>query len=90
MEVEERSFTAEEAQGADEAFVTSASAFVMPVVEIDGVKLGGGTPGRVADTAEGNLSGRKPQIGRLISVPHPSRQRMATVPTSVWHRTCKS
>lgn len=48
MEVEERSFSIEEAQGADEAFVTSASAFIMPVVEIDGVKLGDGTPGKVA------------------------------------------
>ncbi len=48
MEVEERAFTIEEAQKADEAFTTSASAFVMPVVEIDGVELGEGTPGRVA------------------------------------------
>jgi D-alanine transaminase len=48
IEVEERSFSLEEAQGADEAFVTSASAFVMPVVEIDGAKLGDGRPGRVA------------------------------------------
>ena len=48
MEVEERSFTLAEAQAADEAFVTSASAFVMPVVEIDGVALGTGKPGRVA------------------------------------------
>ena len=48
MEVEERNFTIEEAREADEAFTTSASAFVMPVVEIDGVELGDGTPGRVA------------------------------------------
>jgi len=48
MEVEERSFTIEEAQKADEAFTTSASAFVMPVVEIDGVSLGEGVPGKVA------------------------------------------
>ena len=48
MEVEERSFTIAEAQAADEAFVTSASTFVMPVVEIDGVKLGDGTPGKLA------------------------------------------
>ena len=48
MEVEERAFTIEEAQAADEAFTTSASAFVMPVVEIDGVALGDGTPGPVA------------------------------------------
>ncbi|NNK68391.1 MAG: D-amino-acid transaminase [Rhodobacteraceae bacterium] len=48
MEVEERSFTIDEAKEADEAFVTSASSFVMPVVEIDGAELGGGTPGPVA------------------------------------------
>ena len=48
MEVEERSFTLEEAQMADEAFITSASTFVMPVVEIDGVCLGQGVPGPLA------------------------------------------
>ncbi len=48
MEVEERPFTIEEAQSADEAFITSASTFVMPVVEIDGVPLGNGKPGPVA------------------------------------------
>ena len=48
MKVEERAFTIEEAQNADEAFFTSASAFVMPVVEIDGATLGDGTPGPVA------------------------------------------
>ncbi|SFL65262.1 D-amino-acid transaminase [Shimia aestuarii] len=48
MKIEERLFTIEEAQGADEAFTTSASAFVMPVIEIDGVQLGDGTPGPIA------------------------------------------
>ena len=48
MEVEERAFTIDEAKAADEAFVTSASAFVMPVVEIDGQALGDGTPGGVS------------------------------------------
>lgn len=48
MEVEERNFSIDEAKEADEAFITSASTFVMPVVEIDGVKLGEGVPGRVA------------------------------------------
>ncbi|MBC7137305.1 MAG: D-amino-acid transaminase [Defluviimonas sp.] len=48
MEVEERAFSVDEAKAADEAFITSASAFVMPVVEIDGVKLGSGAPGPVA------------------------------------------
>ena len=48
MPVEERSFTVEEAKSADEAFVTSASTFVMPVVQIDGVTLGEGVPGPMA------------------------------------------
>lgn len=48
MEVEERLFTIDEAKEADEAFTTSATAFVMPVIEIDGVQLGDGTPGPIA------------------------------------------
>ncbi len=48
MKVEERPFTIAEAQEADEAFITSASTFVMPVVEIDGAEIGNGTPGPVA------------------------------------------
>ncbi|AQS49321.1 MULTISPECIES: D-amino-acid transaminase [Thioclava] len=48
MEIEERPFTIEEAQAADEAFFTSASAFVMPVVEIDGETVGEGVVGPVA------------------------------------------
>ena len=45
MTIEERPFTIEEAQGAREAFMTAASSFVCPVVEIDGVPLGDGRPG---------------------------------------------
>jgi len=48
MTVEERSFTIEEAKDADEAFITSASSFVMPVVEIDGQAVGTGQPGHIA------------------------------------------
>ena len=47
MEVDERPFTIAEAQLADEAFITSASAFVMPVVQIDGAPLGSGHPGPI-------------------------------------------
>jgi D-alanine transaminase len=48
MEVVERNFSIQEAQQADEAFITSASMFVMPVVEIDQQTLGKGSPGPVA------------------------------------------
>jgi D-alanine transaminase len=41
----ERPFTPQEAYAADEAFLTSASNFVLPIVEIDGKRIGGGQPG---------------------------------------------
>ena len=46
--VEERAFTLEEACAAREAFVTSASIFVLPVVEIDGRRIGDGAPGPIS------------------------------------------
>lgn len=45
LEVDERPFAIEEAQQAREAFISSATAFVTPVVEIDGVAVGDGRPG---------------------------------------------
>jgi D-alanine transaminase len=45
---EERPFTVEEAYAAREAFVTSASQLVMPVISIDGRPVGNGAPGLVA------------------------------------------
>ncbi len=45
MPVEERSFTLAEAQAAREAFITSATNTVMPVVTIDGQTVGNGKPG---------------------------------------------
>ncbi len=48
IEVEERAFTLEEAYAAKEAFITSATNFVMPVTEIDGRAIGGGQVGPVA------------------------------------------
>jgi D-alanine transaminase len=48
LRLEERAFTVEEAKAASEAFVTSASQLVMPVVKIDGQPVGPGRPGAVA------------------------------------------
>ncbi len=48
IKIEERPFTIEEAKQAAEAFVTAASTFVAPVVEIDGQMLGDGTPGPIS------------------------------------------
>ncbi len=45
VRLEERAFSVVEALAAAEAFFTSASTFVMPVVRIDGQAIGAGTPG---------------------------------------------
>lgn len=48
LTIEERPFSIEEAKNAKEAFVTSASTFVTPVIEIDGKLIGKGKPGEVS------------------------------------------
>jgi D-alanine transaminase len=48
LRVEERAFTIEEALHAKEAFITSASSFVQPVVKIDGKVVADGKPGPIA------------------------------------------
>ncbi|WP_136685816.1 D-amino-acid transaminase [Falsirhodobacter xinxiangensis] len=48
LRVEERAFTVAEATAAREAFITSASNFVLPVVRVDGADIGDGIPGPVA------------------------------------------
>ena len=48
LKLKERPFTVEEAQAAREAFITSASQTVMPVVKIDDRPVGNGAPGLVA------------------------------------------
>ena len=47
--IEERLFTPEEARQAKEAFISSATTFVLAVVEIDGVTIADGKPGAVAN-----------------------------------------
>src|SRR5262249_44696848 len=48
LKLEQRPFTAEEAQNAAEAFVTSATQLVMPVVKIDGQAVADGKPGPIS------------------------------------------
>ena len=48
MKIEERTFSKDEALKAREAFVTSATNIVMPVVKLDGAAIGDGRPGPLA------------------------------------------
>lgn len=48
LKLVERAFTLAEAKQANEAFITSATSFVTPVVRIDGTTVGDGKPGAVA------------------------------------------
>jgi len=46
--VEQRPFTVEEAYAADEAFLSSATTIIYPIIEIDGRKIADGKPGPIA------------------------------------------
>ena len=48
LKLDERAFTVAEAAAAEEAFVTSASQIVLPVVRLNGRPVGAGKPGPVA------------------------------------------
>ena len=50
--LEERAFSVAEAQAADEAFLTSATSFVAPVVAIDGHTIGTGSAGPVTQAIQ--------------------------------------
>jgi len=47
IELEERLFTLDEAGESQEAFITGASTYITPVVQIDGTILGDGRPGQL-------------------------------------------
>jgi D-alanine transaminase len=53
LKVEQRPFSIEEACNASEAFITSATTFVMPVVSIDGNAISDGKPGRLTRRLRG-------------------------------------
>lgn len=48
LSVEERAFTVDEAKGAREAFMTSATSQIMPVISIDGAPVANGHPGELS------------------------------------------
>lgn len=53
LDIEERAFSIAEAQAAAEAFITSATTLVLPVVEVDGVAIGDGHVGPMAKALRG-------------------------------------
>ena len=55
LKLEERAFTMDEAYAAREAFITSASQIVLPVVKIDGRPVGNGAPGLIASALRQNF-----------------------------------
>ena len=82
VSLQERPFSVAEALAAREAFMTAASAFVLPVVEIDGVKIGGGRPGPMARKLPRALYRGGAQIvterlGAAVKMPENACNRMA-------------
>ena len=55
LRIEERGFTVEEAKVAKEAFITSATTIVTPVIQVDSVLIGGGKPGPLAKRLRQNF-----------------------------------
>jgi len=53
LTIEEQAFSVEEAKAAREAFVSSATSFVTPVVSIDDTTIGDGTPGPLSRRLQG-------------------------------------
>lgn len=47
FKVEERELTIDEARNAKEAFITSTTKHILPVVQLDGKTIGGGQPGKI-------------------------------------------
>ena len=47
IQIDQRPFSIDEASDAKEAFVTSATTFVMPVISINGKPVADGRPGRL-------------------------------------------
>jgi D-alanine transaminase len=58
LSFEERAFSVEEACAAREAFVTSASQIVLPVVSIDGRPIGNGAPGLITTALRRDFYGQ--------------------------------
>ncbi len=50
LQIQERNFTIAEAQAADEAFMSAATLFVAPVIQIDDKVIGDGKPGKYSQT----------------------------------------
>lgn len=75
--VEERSFTVAEALAACEAFITSATTIVTPVVRIDGKPVGDGRPGPVTARLRREFHGqaeRAPLLSSPVQRARPGRR----------------
>ncbi len=76
LRVEERPFSVEEAYAAREAFLTAASAFVLPIVEIDGRPVAMERPARSRAPSASSISTKH---GRLRGLPEPATAGSGTV-----------
>ncbi len=66
ISVIERPFSLAEAKSASEAFITAATAFLTPVVQIDDVVVGDGRPGPVATALRNDYVGLIDKVGQAL------------------------
>ncbi len=62
--LEERAFTLQEAKSAREAFITSATSFVTPVIRIDDAIIGAGVPGNIAKMLRATYLSEQTSVNR--------------------------
>ena len=77
LKVDERPFTVDEAKAAHGGLHHPASAFVMPVVAIDGEPVGDGKPGPVATRLRASISSSAGATRRLRRMPRLRRPQSA-------------
>ncbi|MEI5908813.1 D-amino-acid transaminase [Bacillus spongiae] len=61
----ERQFTVEDLKSADEVFITSTTAEVMPIINIDNEPVGGGKPGKLTVLLQNRFQDQINQLGAL-------------------------
>lgn len=70
MPLEERDFSIDELMQADEVLISSTTAEVMPIIEIDGKKVNGGVPGPVSKRLQELFEAEiELQCGELVKTP---------------------
>jgi D-alanine transaminase len=63
---EERAFSVDEAESAQEAFITSATSFVTPVIAINAALIGDGKPGKISSSLRSEYLSQQTSVKKQL------------------------